>query len=68
MELEGRMEAHEWIARFSARLHAQWPRIGREQRDEVARELLMESDWRTLEPEAAAVDWLQRGIPVALHP
>jgi len=31
------METNEWVARCSARLHAQWPRLQREQRDEVAR-------------------------------
>lgn len=29
----------EWVTRCSARMHAQWPRIGREQRDDLATEL-----------------------------
>lgn len=57
------MNASEWVARCSARLHAQWPRLHRDQRDEVASELLHDSRWQHLEPEQAAVDWLRQGIP-----
>lgn len=57
------MNGSEWVARCSARLHAQWPRLHRDQRDEVAYELLRDSRWQHLEPEQAAVDWLRQGIP-----
>jgi len=57
------MEASEWLARCSARLHAQWPRLRREQRDEVAAELLADRRWQPLEPEQAAAEWLSQGIP-----
>ena len=57
------MEVEEWIARCSARLHAQWPRLLREQRDEVAKELWASERWKPLEPENAAAQWLQQGIP-----
>jgi hypothetical protein len=53
----------EWITRCSARLHAQWPRLRREQRDEVASELHANERWQQLEPESAAVEWLRQGIP-----
>ena len=43
------MDANEWMVRFSARLHAQWPRLPREQQ---------------LDPENAAVEWLGQGIPL----
>jgi len=59
------MEANEWVARCSARLHAQWPRLQRAQRDEVATELLADPQWRPLEPEQAAAEWLRQGIPDA---
>jgi len=59
------MDQNEWIARCSARLHAQWPRLDRQQRDEVAAELWDDTRWRDLEPEQAAVDWLRQGIPHA---
>jgi hypothetical protein len=59
------MERDEWIARCSARLHAQWPRLSREQRDEAAAELWADERWRLLEPEQAAVEWLRQGIPQA---
>jgi len=59
------MERNEWIARCSARLHAQWPRLAREQRDEAAAELWGNERWRQLEPERAAVEWLRQGIPQA---
>lgn len=55
----------EWLTRCSARLHAQWPRIGREQRDELARELWESARWREMEPEQAAHEWLRQGIPDA---
>lgn len=55
----------EWIARCSAPLHAQWPRIDRAQRDEVAAELWNAERWRDLEPEQAAADRLRQRIPGA---
>lgn len=58
------MEINEWVARCSARLHAQWPRLQREQRDEVARDLWNDQRWQHSEPEVAAVEWLSQGIPV----
>lgn len=58
------LQASEWVARCSARLHAQWPRVLREQRDEVAAEIQRDSRWQACEPECAAVEWLSQGIPV----
>ena len=57
------MDRQEWITRCSARLHAQWPRLRREQRDEVASELHGDDRWQSLEPECAVVEWLRQGIP-----
>lgn len=57
------MESSEWVARCSARLHAQWPRLHRDQRDEVASDLFSEQRWQLMEPEAAVVEWLRQGIP-----
>lgn len=57
------MDNVEWIARCSARLHAQWPRLARAERDEVARDLWSELRWQQSEPEAAVVEWLGQGIP-----
>ncbi len=57
------MDANEWVARCSARLHAQWPRLQREQRDEVAAEIHCDRHWQQLEPEQAAAQWLRQGIP-----
>ncbi|HSV81734.1 MAG TPA: hypothetical protein VLK85_21275 [Ramlibacter sp.] len=57
------MDEFEWIIRCSARLHAQWPRIAREMRDEAARELWEQDRWRCCEPEDAAVEWIAQGIP-----
>ena len=53
------MQTDEWIARCIARLHAQWPRLHRNQRDKVARDLCSD-------PRAAVVDWLRQGffVPV----
>ena len=48
------MDPNEWRLRCSARLHAQWPSLTREQRDEVAGELWAQPRWCELEPEAAA--------------
>ena len=58
------MDTSEWVARCSARLHAQWPRLQREQRDEVARDLWNDQRWQHSEPEVAVVEWLRQGIPV----
>ena len=58
-------DEREWVTRCSARLHAQWPRIDREQRDEAARELWQSTRWREFEPEQAAQEWLRQGMPGA---
>jgi hypothetical protein len=58
----------EWVIRCSARLHARWPRIAREQRDETAEELWCTSPWRELEPEQAAAAWIALGAPVGERP
>lgn len=57
------MDANEWVARCFARLLAQWSRILREQRDEVAVELHYDGRWKQLEPEHAAAEWLLQDIP-----
>jgi len=59
------MDEHEWVVRCSARLHAQWPRLDRKQRDEAAAELARTERWRCKEPEDAALEWLRQGIPNA---
>lgn len=58
----------EWVIRCSARLHARWPRIGREQRDETAEELWRAGTWRELEPEQAAAAWIDLGAPAGGRP
>ena len=63
---ETEMETSEWVARCSARLHAQWPRLHREQRDEVAKDLWNDQRWQQSEPEVAVVEWLRQGIPVPI--
>ena len=60
------METSEWIARCSARLHAQWPSVHKDQRDAVARDLWNDQRWQQSEPEAAVVEWLRQGIPVPI--
>ena len=59
------MDTNEWIARCSARLHAQWPRLHKAMRDEVATDLWSDDRWKTMEPETAVVEWLRQGIPSA---
>jgi hypothetical protein len=61
------MDTNEWVFRCSARLHAQWPRLPRSQRDEVASDLGTDQRWRQMEPETAVVEWLSQGIPVQGH-
>ena len=45
-------------------MHAQWPRVLQEQRDEVAAEIRRDSRWQAFEPERAAVEWLRQGMLV----
>lgn len=59
------MVPKEWVARCSARLHAQWPRVPREQRDEMAAQLWTTPHWQAMDPETAAVEWLRQGIPAS---
>jgi hypothetical protein len=57
------VNGREWIIRCAARLHAQWPCIGREQRNELASEPCAEGHWQSIEPEQAAIEWLRQGMP-----
>jgi hypothetical protein len=57
------MDTIKWKVRCSARLHAQWPRLAHEQRDEVAAELWAQPRWQEMEPESAVAEWLRLGIP-----
>jgi hypothetical protein len=57
------MDRKEWIARCSARLHAQWPTVPHEQLVEVAAEIENRVRRQLQEPECAAADWLRQGIP-----
>ena len=57
------METSKWVIRCSARLHAQWPRLPRGQRDEVAADLWNDQRWRQMEPENAVAARLSQGIP-----
>ena len=56
-------DEREWVTRCAARLLAQWPRNGREQRDELATELWADARRRSIEPEQTAGDWLRQGMP-----
>lgn len=57
------MDRQEWIERWSARLHAQWPRVPPEQLAEVASEIERSVHQQLDDPELAAVEWLRQGIP-----
>lgn len=56
------MNAQEWVTRCSARLHAKWPRLQQNMRDEVAADLWNDARWQTMEPELAVVAWLGQGV------
>ena len=59
------MNSQDWVARCSARLHEQWPRVPPEQLAEVAAEIQRDYQRALEEPERAAVEWLRQGMPVA---
>jgi hypothetical protein len=61
------IESKEWVARCSARLHAQWPSVPRDQRDELAQQLWTSERWAAMDPEVAAVTWLRQGIPAGVE-
>jgi hypothetical protein len=57
------MNRQEWIARCTARLREQWPRLALEQLQEVAEELHHDAQRQLEEPERAATQWLRQGMP-----
>jgi hypothetical protein len=59
------MDPQEWVARCTARLHQQWPRLPDDQLREVAEELRRKVERQSDDPEHAALEWLRRGIPTA---
>ena len=48
---ETKMDTSEWVARRSACLHAQWPRLQREQRDEAAEDIWNYQRWQQSEQQ-----------------
>lgn len=57
------MDQQEWIARCSARLHAQWPTVPADQLTEVAAEIQLRVQQQLADPQCAAVEWLRQGMP-----
>jgi hypothetical protein len=57
------MNRQEWIARCSARLREQWPRLALDQLQEVAAQLHDDTRRQLEEPERAAAQWLRQGMP-----
>ena len=57
------MDTQEWVARCSARLHAQWPRLNQDMRDLIAVDLRSDARWQQMEPEIAVGEWLGKGAP-----
>jgi hypothetical protein len=57
------MNRQVWIARCSARLREQWPRLALDQLQEVAAQLHDDTRRQLEEPERAAVQWLRQGMP-----
>jgi hypothetical protein len=60
-----KLPAGTWIAACSARLQQQWKTIDQTRLDDLAQDLWRDERLRAMEPVAAAVDWLQQGIPTA---
>jgi hypothetical protein len=59
------VDRNEWLARCAERLHTQWPRLPRDQLEEVAAEIQRNAERQVKEPEHAAAQWLRLGIPDA---
>jgi hypothetical protein len=62
------MDSERCVARCTARLYQQWPRLPPDQLREVAEELRREVERQVNNPGHAAIDWLRRGIPMAQRP
>ena len=57
------MNPHEWTWRCAESLHEQWPRVDRVDVEHMAEALHREERWKAMEPQKAAEQWLQQGIP-----
>ena len=59
------MNAETWAFKCAQQLHEQWPRVDHADLEHLAEALWKESRWQSMEPAAAALAWLQQGIPTA---
>lgn len=56
----------QWIALVAERLHTRWQTIDLAVLEEVAMDLWKQTEYRTMEPEAAAAIWLNPIEPTPL--
>jgi len=59
------MNAETWAFKCAQQLHEQWPRVDRADLENLAEALWKEPRWQSMEPAAAALEWLRQGIPGA---
>lgn len=52
----------QWRERCADRLRRRWPHVGTPDLEDAARELQADPRLRHMAPEAAAVEWLRRGV------
>lgn len=64
------MTSEQWTLRCAEQLLQQWPRVDRSDLEHLASTLWKEPRWQSMEPSAAAIAWIEQGIPrsaQALH-
>ena len=53
------MNAETWAFKCAQQLHEQWPRVDRADLENLAEALWKEPRWQSMEPAAAALEWLR---------
>ena len=57
------MTSEQWTLRCAEPLLQQWPRVDRTDLEHLASALWTEPRWQSMEPSAAAIAWIAKGIP-----
>jgi len=57
------MTSEQWTSRCAEQLLQQWPRVDRSDLEHLASALWTEPRWQSMEPSAAAIEWIAQGIP-----
>ena len=61
------MTSEQWALRCAQELLRPWPHVDRSDLEHLASALWNEPRWQLMEPSAAAIAWIDQGIPKSMQ-